>query len=60
MASNTQVNPKVTAATVAAAVSGLLVWVLGEYVFGGDVPEPVAVAVVTAATLAAGYFKREL
>ena len=39
------VEAKVSAATVAAAVSGLIVWVLQNYVFRGEVPFPVSSAV---------------
>lgn len=56
---STPVNPKVTAATLASAVAGAVVWALGSYVFKGEVPEAVAVLVVTVATFAAGYFKSE-
>ena len=51
---------KVTAATTAAAVAGLVIWLLGEYVFKGDVPAPVVlvVNVLVPPILAyvAGYF----
>lgn len=36
---------KVTTSTVAAAVAGLVIWLLGKYVFKGAVPDPVVLAV---------------
>lgn len=56
---NTNINPKVTAATLASAVAGAVVWALGAYVFKGEVPEAVAVLVVTLATFVGGYLKSE-
>lgn len=53
------VNPKVSAAALASAVAGAVVWALGEYVFRDGTPEPVSILVVTLATFAAGYFKSE-
>jgi hypothetical protein len=56
------VERKVTASTGAAAVSGLVLFVLGRYVFKGDVPDVVAswvyVAVPAVVTFAAGYLAR--
>lgn len=56
------VERKVTASTGAAAVSGLVLWVLGTYVFRGGVPDTVVswtyVAVPAALTFAAGYSAR--
>ena len=53
------VESKVSAATVAAAVSSLVVWILQSYVFRGEVPFPVAAAVQVGvpalATLAASW-----
>lgn len=53
---------KVTTSTVAAAVAGLVIWLVGKYVFKGAVPDPVALAinVLTPGVLAflAGYFTR--
>ena len=53
---------KVSAATIATALSGLAVWVLQTYVFRGDVPMPVsaAVQVVVPAVVAflAGYLAK--
>lgn len=57
-----QVEKKVQASTGAAAVSGLVLWVLGTYVFKGTVPDAVTTVVyvlVPAATaFAAGYLAR--
>lgn len=39
------VEVKVSAATVAAAVSSLIVWALQQYAFRGEVPLPVSAAV---------------
>ena len=54
-----QVEKKVQASTAAAATSGLVLFVLGRYVFRGDVPDVVAswtyVAVPAVVTFAAGY-----
>ena len=36
---------KVTTSTVAAAVAGLVIWLLGRYVFKGAVPDAVVLAV---------------
>ena len=52
---DTNVNPKVTVAALASAVAGAVVWALGTYFFKGEVPEPVAILVVSAVTFAAGY-----
>ena len=56
------VERKVQASTGAAAVSGLVLWVLGTYVFKGTVPDAVTTVVyvlVPAATaFAAGYLTR--
>jgi len=50
---------KVTAATAGAVVSGFVLWLLSEFVFKGDVPEPVvllvALVVPGALTFLAGY-----
>lgn len=57
-----QVERKVTAATGAAAVSGLILWALGTYAFRGAVPDTVVswtyVLVPAALTFAAGYRAR--
>jgi hypothetical protein len=57
-----QVERKVQASTGAAAVSGLVLWVLGTYVFKGTVPDAVTTVVyilVPAATaFAAGYLTK--
>ena len=51
---------KVTTSTMAAAVAGLVIWLLDKYVFKGTVPDPVALAinVLMPGVLAflAGYF----
>lgn len=56
------VEAKVKAATGAAAVAGLLVWLLEEYVFGAAAPEAVEAAVdvlvPAAAALVAGWLAR--
>ena len=57
-----QVETKVQAATGAAAVSGLVLWVMGHYVFKTGVPDVIAswiyVIVPAVITFAAGYFAR--
>lgn len=53
------VNPKVSAAALASAIAGAVVWALGEYAFKGDVPEAVSILVVTVATFVAGYAKSD-
>lgn len=50
------VNPKVTAATIAGAVTIILVWVVGQ--LGVNVPPEVASAVTTILAFAAGYLTR--
>lgn len=59
---NAPVESKVKAGTAAAAVSGLVLFALGRYVFKGDVPDVVAswtYAIVPALiTFAAGYAAR--
>jgi hypothetical protein len=56
------VETKVKAGTAAAAVSGIILWVLGQYVFKGTVPDVVTswvyVLVPAAVTFAAGYAAR--
>ncbi len=53
---------KVTAATLAAALSGLILWGLGTYALRGAVPAPVALVVALAVpagvTFAAGYLAK--
>jgi hypothetical protein len=57
-----QVERKVQASTGAAAVSGLILWALGTYVFKGDVPDVVVswtyVLVPAAITFLAGWAAR--
>ena len=57
------VSPKVTAAALAAAVVGALLWVLDVYLFTpgveDGVPEPLAVLLVTLGTFVAGYLTRD-
>lgn len=36
------IETKVKASTAAAALSGLALWILGKYVFKGDVPDVIA------------------
>ena len=59
---NGPVERKVTAGGGAAAASGLLLWVLGKYVFKGDVPDVfvswVYIAVPGILAFAAGYLTR--
>lgn len=50
------INPKVTAATLAGAVTVVLVWIVG--VLGVSVPPEVASAVTTILAFTAGYLKR--
>jgi hypothetical protein len=56
------VETKVQASTAVAAVSGLALWALGRYVFGGSVPDVVAswiyVIVPGVLTFAAGYLAK--
>ncbi len=57
------VETKVKASTAAAAVSGIVLWVIGRYVFkNGAVPDVVAswvyVAVPAVVTFAAGYLAK--
>ncbi len=55
-------SKKVTAATSGAAVAGLILFILGEYVFEGDNPEAVVgfvlVAVPAALAFLSGYFTK--
>ena len=56
------IEKKVQASSAAAAASGLVLFVLGRYVFKGAVPDVVAswvyAAVPAAVTFAAGYLAR--
>jgi len=56
------VETKVKAGTAAAAAAGLVLWVLGRYVFKGAVPDVVAswvyAAIPAALTFAAGYYAK--
>jgi hypothetical protein len=56
------VERKVQASTAAAATSGLALWIIGRYLFKGDVPDVVAswiyVAIPAAVTFAAGFAAR--
>jgi hypothetical protein len=56
------VERKVQASTAAAALSGLLLWIAGRYIFKGSVPDVVAswvyVAVPSVITFMAGYAAR--
>lgn len=56
------VETKVQASTAAAAVSGIVLWILGRYAFKGTVPDVVAswvyVLVPAVITFAAGYLAR--
>lgn len=58
------IEPKVTAASSAAAVTGLALWALGTYVFHGATPAPVDAAVLTlgpgAVAFAAGWWTRHV
>jgi hypothetical protein len=57
-----QVEKKVQASTAAAATSGLVLFILGRYVFRGDVPDVVTswtyVAIPAVITFAAGWATR--
>ena len=54
------VEPKVQVAGVTAAVSGAVLWILGKYVFKGNVPDGIAsmvyVAMPGVLAFAAAYF----
>ena len=56
------VEQKVTASTAAAAVSGIVLWILGRYAFKTGVPDVIAswvyVAVPAVITFAAGYLAK--
>lgn len=56
------VEAKVKGGAAGAAVAGLVVWLLGAYVFPGDVPEPVRavvdVVVPGVVAFAAGWLAR--
>lgn len=56
------VETKVKASTSVAAVSGLVLWILGKYAFKGEVPDVVAswvyFLVPGLLTFAAGYFAK--
>lgn len=56
------VERKVQASTTVAAVSGMCLWLLGRYVFKGDVPDVIAswvyVLVPGVLTFLAGYFAK--
>lgn len=56
------VERKVQASTGVAAVSGMALWILGKYVFKGDVPDVIAswvyVLVPGLLTFAAGYYAK--
>lgn len=58
----TQVETKVQASTAAAAASGIMLWIMGRYVFKGGVPDVVAswtyVLVPGILTFGAGYLAR--
>lgn len=50
------VSPKVSAATVAAALVGVLVWGASEFA-GVSIPVEVQAAIITVAVFVAGYLK---
>lgn len=56
------VERKVQASAVAAAISGMVLWIMGRYLFKGTVPDVIAswiyVAVPAAVTFTAGYLAR--
>jgi hypothetical protein len=62
MAVAAPVERKVTVSTGAAATSGLVLWIIGRYLFKGDVPDVVAswtyVIVPGVLTFAAGWAAR--
>lgn len=49
------VEPKVTAASIGAALSGLALWLLGAYVFGDGVPDVVAAVVALVVPAAVSF-----
>jgi hypothetical protein len=57
-----RVETKVSAATLAAAISGAIVWALSAYVFAGAVPDGlrtlIDVVIPAAVTFAAGWASR--
>jgi hypothetical protein len=59
-----RVEPKVRAATISSAVGGLVVWLLGTYLFHGVVPDAVTglvgLLVTSAVTYTGGYFARHV
>ena len=52
------VSTKVTAATLAAAISSIALWILKEYA-GVNVPQPVEGAIIVLLTLGVGYLVPE-
>jgi len=52
-------STKVTAATAAAAITTLLIWLAQSQGWVDDVPAALEVAITTLLTLAAGYFVNE-
>lgn len=62
LGSSGPIEAKVSAATIAAALSSLIVWVLQAYVFRGEVPLPVSatvqVVVPAVSAFAAGFIAR--
>lgn len=52
------VSPKVSAATAAAALVGVAVWIVSEFA-GVTVPVEVQAAIITVAVFAAGYLKTD-
>lgn len=56
--SSTAISPKVTAAALASACVGILVWALSAFA-GVDLPVEVQAALITIAVFAAGYLKTD-
>lgn len=55
---NSGISPKVSAATAAAALVGVLVWCASAF-FSVNVPAEVQAALITIAVFAAGYMKTD-
>ena len=57
------ISPKVTAATLATALAGFVLWCLDAYVMTpgveGDVPMPVVIFVTTGVAFLAGYMRHD-
>lgn len=62
MNSNAPIEKKVSAATGSAAVAGIIMWILGEHVFKGEIPPEVATLIAwlvpAVAAFIGGYLAR--